>query len=161
MIGKRFGKLTVISAAGRSPRRYILWKCRCDCGRETIVSSHNLRSGNTQSCGCRLRERTRMLNFVTGQYKSRLYRIWTCMKTRCYNPNTPQYKDWGGRGITMCDEWRHNFKSFYDWSMSNGYNEHLSIDRINNDGNYEPSNCKWSTAKEQANNRRAKSKKIN
>lgn len=89
-----------------------------------------------------------------GLRNSRLYRIWTNIKTRCYNAKDPHYSRWGGRGIVMCDEWKDDFKSFYDWAMSNGYSDDLTIDRIDNDGNYEPSNCRWVTAKEQSKNKR-------
>ncbi len=89
-----------------------------------------------------------------GMTKERIYRIYRCMKTRCYNPNDSSYKDYGGRGITICDEWNNDFLSFYEWSMKNGYAENLSIDRIDNDGNYEPSNCRWATSQMQADNKR-------
>ena len=157
MIGKQFGKLTVVEKTNKPEgitNRYVHWKCRCECGKETIVTSHNLRSGNTKSCGCITKERMHKLNLKTGGYKSRLYRIWIGMKTRCSNHNIPQYKDYGGRGIGICDEWKHNFKNFRDWAISNGYKNNLSIERINNDGNYEPSNCKWGTLREQNRNRR-------
>lgn len=155
MIGKKFGRLTVIKKVGVDNRRYLTWLCKCDCGSEVIVRGVNLRNGNTKSCGCITRERMHKLNLATGECKSRLYRIWICMKTRCTNNKIPQYKDYGGRCISICDEWKHDYKTFRDWALSHGYRDDLSIERINNDGNYEPSNCKWGTLHEQNRNRRS------
>lgn len=93
-------------------------------------------------------------HLIHGKRKTRLYRIWTNVKTRCYNENDPHFKRYGGRGITVCEEWRNSFEAFYNWAVSNGYSDELTIDRINNDGNYEPSNCRWVTFKEQNQNKR-------
>ena len=93
-------------------------------------------------------------HFIHGKRNTRLYRIWSNIKTRCYNVNDPHYSNWGGRGVVICDEWINDFQSFYNWSISNGYNDTLTIDRIDNDGNYEPSNCRWITVKEQNQNKR-------
>lgn len=154
LTGQRFGRLTVIERAPRDHRyRGAMWRCRCDCGCESIAESHNLRSGNTTSCGCYHRERQKA-GKSHGMSKARLYRIWKAMHTRCYNPNSPAFKYYGGRGITICDEWLRDFEAFHRWSVANGYAEDLTIDRIDVNGSYCPENCRFVSMAEQNKNKR-------
>lgn len=155
MIGKKFGRLTVLSECEkRAKNGKIRYKCQCDCGNITEVMGENLRRGITKSCGCLLKEITSKRSITHGKTNTRIYAIWYHMKARCYNSNEHRYKDYGRRGINICDEWKDNFKAFYDWSMLNGYNDTLTIDRIDVDGNYEPNNCRWLTLKQQQENKR-------
>lgn len=150
MIGKKFGRLTVLSECEkRAKNGKIIYKCRCDCGNITDVIGDNLRRGNTMSCGCLHSEVTK----THGLRDCKLYNVWDNAKRRCYNKNNKRYKNYGARGIKICDEWKDNFQSFYDWSMSRGYKQGLTLDRIDVNGNYEPSNCRWITNEEQQNNR--------
>ena len=150
--GERYGRLTIIrevEPAGSSHKRVRRFLCRCDCGNEIICRLPNLKSGKTKSCGC-------YRKFVSSNRRdchhlknTRIYRIWCGMKRRCYNKHNEHFDRYGGRGIIVCDEWKTDFMNFYDWAMSNGYDDKLSIDRINNEGNYEPSNCRWANQKQQ------------
>lgn len=157
LTGQHFGRLTVISYAGTNKYNRSMWNCVCSCGNRKVVDSNSLQKGATRSCGCLDREAhiTSPNRKTHGKHNTRLYRIWKAMKNRCFNANTNDFQKWyGGRGIVVCDEWKNNFQAFYDWAINNGYSDNLSIDRINVDGNYEPSNCRWATAAEQAHNKR-------
>lgn len=146
MIGKRFGKLLVIEESKERKNNQLLYKCLCECGNIHYVVSGDLRSNRVKSCGC--------LKHTHCKTHDRLYKIYNCMKTRCYNKHVNEYKNYGGRGIDVCSEWREDFMAFYNWAVNNGYKEGLTIDRVNVDGDYEPNNCRWVTKKQQANNRR-------
>jgi hypothetical protein len=155
LTGCRFGRLLVLGKAenGRS-----WWNCKCDCGRFVAVVTHRLL--NQKSCGCLEAENKERLTDYTrthGMTETKLYHTWCGMKERCYNPNYKYFDRYGGRGILVCDEWKNSFENFRDWAFSVGYEESpdtkwQSIDRINFDGNYEPSNCRWITHKEQMRN---------
>lgn len=155
LTGKRFGRLIVIEINKRNKkRREYLWKCKCDCGNITIVYGQNLRRGYTKSCGCYNKSQIIKANTKHGLANHQLYAIWNTMKMRCYNPKNIQYKDYGGRGITVCKQWRNDFKLFYDFCITNGWKKGLCIDRRNNNGNYTSSNCRFVTGKENSRNTR-------
>ena len=156
LTGMRFSWLEVLGWFGERHGANRLYKCRCDCGNIILTTRSELYNGHTKSCGCyRLSIlRSQGTHYLSG---TRLYRIWSLMRERCRNSKSPYYKDYGGRGITVCDEWREKdgFENFLKWSMENGYADNLSIDRINVNGNYEPSNCRWITLQAQNRNRRS------
>lgn len=148
--GKRFNKLTVISRAEsrRQPSGKLVtyWNCKCDCGNIRQVRGCDLKDGHIKSCGCLLKRHKKS--------NTRIYTAWNHIIQRCYNSNCKSYKNYGARGITMCDEWLEDFMNFYNWAMRNGYRDDLTIDRIDVNGNYEPSNCRWADDFTQRRNKR-------
>lgn len=156
LIGQRFGRWLVVGRAGSSKTRHALWQCKCDCGKETVVLGTNLKSGKSVSCGCWRVEKSISRCTKHNGYYTITYKTWANMIQRCTNPNTTHYKDYGGRGIKVCEEWKNDFQSFsaYVSSMPHFGEEGRSLDRINNDGNYEPGNVRWATKSEQNKNRR-------
>ena len=153
LTGQRFGRLVVLDFFDYDHNHKALWKCQCDCGNQKVVRANELRAGKTQSCGCLHKQQLSERVKKHGGRGTRLFNIWKNMKARCYNPKNEKYVIYGERGITVCEEWIHDFEKFRDWALSHGYQEHLTIDRIDVNGDYCPENCRWGTALQQARNK--------
>lgn len=166
LTGVRSGRLTAIEPTAKRARDGgVIWRCRCDCGRDHYVKAAYLKAGKVLSCGCLPRDLCREigedgeLRQTHGGSNTRLYRIWSNMKSRCYNPKNNNFPNYGGRGIKICGEWFHDFGKFQTWAYSHGYRDDLSIDRIDVNGNYCPDNCRWATQAEQSINKRPRIQK--
>lgn len=153
LTGHKYGKLTVLKIDTDIPGKKKKWLCKCDCGNEIVTTASNLRGGHTKSCVVCGIEASRQAKIKHGQSHTKLFYVWNSMKNRCENPNAKSYKDYGAKGISVCEEW-HDSSKFFEWAFANGYEDGLEIDRIDVYGNYEPSNCRWITKRENANNKR-------
>ena len=155
--GNRYGRLLVLERSDGIDGR-AAWLCECDCGNHVIVKGKELRNGHTRSCGCLIHDITVNRNTkhgdATRSSRTRLYGIWLNMIARCNNPGRAQYKNYGGRGISVCDEWQKSYESFKNWAMQSGYCDDFTIDRMDVDGLYCPDNCRWVNRKTQNNNKR-------
>lgn len=151
--GDRYGRLTIVlEVESRNKQRF--FECKCDCGVVITACLYSLRRGSIVSCGCFHKEYMSSVFKTHGYTGTRLYNTWLNIKQRCCNPNNPRSKNYGLNGVTVCNEWLNSFEAFKNWSLANGYNDNLTIDRINVYGNYEPENCRWITNSAQQSNRR-------
>ena len=154
MVGKKYNKLTVLEEIPERVKSKIMYKCICDCGNTTIVAGRDLRTGNVKSCGCIGHKNKDVPHPRHGLSKHPLFHAWGGVLQRCYTKSAINYQNYGGRGIAVCDEWRYDFLSFYNWSLDNGWRKGLTLDRINPNGDYSPDNCRWVTQAVQNHNKR-------
>ena len=153
LTGKRFGRLVVMKRVKNSKSGRARWLCQCDCGNQKEIVGTNLTFCGTKSCGCILKEKKTEEKTIHGETGIRLYKIWLNMKNRCYNSKTQSFQYYGGKNIKVCKEWKNNYTEFRNWALQNGYNNDLSIDRVDVKGDYTPDNCRWVSMKAQQNNR--------
>lgn len=155
LLGQRFGRLVVLEEVERRDNGgRVKWLCKCDCGKKVEVVGKDLKNGHTQSCGCLRQELLGNRSRKHGMSKTALYHVWDNMMSRCYRKSCSHYHNYGGRGITVCEEWARDRNSFFEWARHSGYKENLQLDRINNDGNYEPANCRFVTSQQNGRNTR-------
>lgn len=145
--GEQFTRLTAIAPTEKRDGTFVVWLCRCICVNLTEVRGRHLRTGRTKSCGCLRRQNNKSWQ-KHGESRTRLYNIWKIMVQRCFNSNRENYRYYGGKGVTVCSEWLNNYPAFRNWALDNGYADNLTIDRIDNDGNYVSDNCQWITRAE-------------